>query len=104
MDGLHETAAEREAAFAGRGRCGDEQEEVGIDLAAGVDAIDAREAGREADDGAEDEQVGVFVGGGVAGYFVEDAGQMAVEFLGEGGHRFGGGSFHHSIGSINSIT
>lgn len=104
VDGLHETAAEREPALAGGCRCRDEQKEVGIDLAAGVDAIDARKAGREADDGAEDEQVGVFVGGGVAGHFVEDARQMAVEFLGEGGHRFGGGSFHHSISSINSIT
>ena len=104
VDGLDETAAKREAAFAGRSRCRDEQEEVGIDLAAGVDAIDTRQTGREADDGAEDEQVGVFVGGGVAGHFVEDAGQVAVEFLGEGGHRFGGGSFHHSISSINSIT
>lgn len=45
VDGLHETAAEREAALAGGGRCRDEQEEVGIDLAAGVDAVHTREAG-----------------------------------------------------------
>lgn len=45
VDGLREAAAEREAPFAGRGRGRDEEEEVGEDLAATVDAEDLRDAG-----------------------------------------------------------
>ncbi len=104
VDGLDEAAAEGELAFAGRCGCRDKEEEVGIDLTAAVDTEDFGEATGEADDGAEEENVGIFVGVGLADDGFEEVREVAVEFLGEGGHWFRAGRFHQSVVSINSIS
>ena len=65
LDGLDQASAKRESALAGRCRCRDEEEKVGIHRPVSIDSGEVREAGGETHDGAQDEQVGVFVGVGV---------------------------------------
>ena len=103
VDGLDQASAEREPALAGGGRCRDEQKEVGIDRLAVVNAVEFIQAGGPANNGTDYKDIGIGVGAGIACHFVEESGQVAVEFLGEGWHRFRRRSFHQSITSISSI-
>ncbi len=59
VDGFDDVTSEGEAAFAGRGFCCDEEEQVRIDRAVGVDAPNVREAGGDDGHRAEGEDVGI---------------------------------------------
>ena len=77
VDGFHDMAAEGEPAFAGGGFCRDEEEQVGIDRAVGVDAPDVRKAGGDDGHRAEGEDVGILRGVGDGCDFFEETREVA---------------------------
>ena len=87
MDGVDEEFAEDEAAFAGRGAGGDEEEEIGPDGAAVVDAGDVGKDGGNDRQSAQKQDVGVFLGDGLVHNLAEEFRQEVADFPGEGGKR-----------------
>ena len=83
--------AEGEAAFAGRGLGGDEEEEVDPDAAVSIDSVDGGDDGGKGDDGPGDDEVGVGIGDGVDDDGFEEVRELAAELRGEGGHGCGSG-------------